>query len=84
MEYSLEEVAEIPKDGRGDRVPAGFYEDIIKVFIENQYPRAKLTVPGKNPDTIHRRLSYRMTSGMSAICREGGVYLINHNLVSPE
>lgn len=82
MKYILEQVDEIPPDGRKDKVPAGFYEDIIRVFIENQYAQAKLTVPGKNPDGVHRRLEYRMTSGMSAVCRGDGVYLINHNLVS--
>jgi len=82
MQYTLTEVEEIPPDGRTSRVPAGFYDDIIKVFIQNQYALARVTVPGKNPDTVHRRLDSRVTSGMSAICRGDGVYLMNHALVS--
>ena len=84
MQYTLTEVAEIPADGRSNRVPAGFYNDIIKVFKENQYPMAKVEVPGRNPDTVARRLEIHVPARTGVICRGDGVYLINYDLVNRE
>jgi hypothetical protein len=81
MKYTLTEVEEIPQDGRSSRVPVGFYEDILKVFLENQYRKAKVEVEGKNPDTIHRRLDIHAPDGVSVISRGDGVYLRNNYLV---
>ena len=81
MKYTLTEVTEIPEDGRASRVPVGFYEDIIKVFLELGYAKAEVGVPGRNPDTIHRRLLIHAPHGVSALCRKGGVYLQNDALV---
>ena len=84
MQYTLTEVTEIPAQKGRSRASSTIYNDIIKDFIENQYPMAKAMVPGKNPDTVARRLESRVTSGMSVHGRGDAVYLINHNLVSPD
>ncbi len=84
MKYTLTEVTEIPQDGRASRVPVGFYEDIIKVFLELGYAQAEVGVPEKNPDTIHRRLLIHAPHGVSVISRKGGVYLQNNALVARE
>jgi len=84
MKYILEEVDEIPPDGRGkkeNRVPIGFYKDILKAFIENQYRRARVEVPGKTLDNISRRLLIHAPHEVSVISREDGVYLRNNPLV---
>ncbi len=82
MSYILTEVKELPPDGRSQRVSANFYNEIVKDFIEKQWTFAHVEVPGKNPDTVHRRLESRTeTSGISAFIRLGEVYLLNHALV---
>jgi hypothetical protein len=81
MKYTLTEVDEIPQDGRASRVPVGFYEDILKVFRENQYRMAKVEVTGKNPDTIARRLLIHAPDEISVISRGDEVYLRNNYLV---
>ena len=84
MKYTLTEVDEISPDGRierGDRVPVGFYPDIIKVFIENQWRLGVVTVPGKTMDNIARRLLIHAPHEISVISRADGVYLRNNPLV---
>ena len=81
MKYTLTEVTEIPPDGRASRVPVGFYEDIIKVFLELGYVWGRVEVPEKNPDTVHRRLDIHAPHGVSVLSRKGGVYLQNDALV---
>ncbi len=85
MKYTLTEVEEIPEDGRGKkqdtRVPVGFYKDILKVFVENQYRKALVEIPGKTLDNIARRLLIHAPDGVSIISREAGVYLRNNYLV---
>ena len=84
MDYTLTEVKELPPDGRGNKASATFYDDIIKDFIEKQWTYAEVKTPGKNPDTVHRRLDYRMTTGTSAFIRGDKVYLLNHALVNQD
>ena len=82
MKYTLTEVTEIPPDGRKTRIPAKFYNDIIKVFIETKYPIARVEVPGVNPDGLARRLWARAENeGLSVISRGDGVYLRNDELI---
>ena len=84
MSYQLIPVDTIPANGRSHRAPPNFYSDIIKVFIENKYPKAELTVEGRNPDVVAQRLSYRLRDeeGISVVSRGDKVYLINHSLNS--
>ena len=83
MTYTLTEVDKIPPRGGRNRVSAALYNDVIKVFIENQYTIAEVEVEGKNPDTVARRLESRTdTSGISVFQRGDKVYLLNHALVS--
>ena len=87
MQYTLTEVTEIPPDGRGkreDRVRVGFYRDILKVFIENQYKKALVEVPGKTLDNVSRRLLIHAPHEVSVISREDGVYLRNNTLVKQD
>jgi len=75
----LEEVNEIPP-GWSKRASSELYDDIIKVFIETQYAKAKVTVEGKNPDTVARRLESRVDSTILVKSRGDGVYLVNQSL----
>ena len=81
MQYSLTEIDEIPK-GWGNRAPPGFYNDIIKVFLETGYKYAKVTVPGRNPDVVARRLDTRVDDEIGVRCIGDAVYLENHSLTS--
>jgi hypothetical protein len=83
MQYDLVEVAEIPK-GRQNKASPALYNDIIKVFIENGYARAKVVIEGKNPDVVARRLESRVDSGISVISRGDAVYLRNNSLVDQD
>lgn len=82
MSYQLIEVDAIPANGRSHRAPPGFYDDIIRVFVESQYQKAKLVVEGRNPDTVAQRLSARLRGeeAISVYNRGDEVYLENHSL----
>lgn len=82
MKYTLTEETELPRARQNKASPA-LYNDIIKVFLENQYTIASVTVEGKNLDVVHRRLDSRAEkTGISVYSRGDKVYLINNALVS--
>ena len=82
MSYTLTEVTDIPPDGRKTRISATLYNDIIKVFIETQYHKARVEVKGVNPDGVARRLWSRAENlDIAVISRGDGVYLRNDGLV---
>ena len=81
MSYTLTEETELPRARQNKASPA-LYNDIIKVFLENQYTIASVTVEGKNLDVVHRRLDSRATkAGISVYSRGDKVYLVNNALV---
>lgn len=82
MKYDLVEVAEIPPDGRGKPASPRFYDDILKAFIEKQYPIARVETPGRSTHVVAMRLETRIDTGISVITRGDEVYLKNHALVN--
>ena len=84
MSYTLTEETELPRTRQNKASPA-LYNDIIKVFLENQYTIGSVIVDGKNPDTVHRRLDSRTdNTGISVYVRGDKVFLVNNALENIE
>jgi hypothetical protein len=81
MEYSLEEVAEIPTP-RVNKASPTLYKTIMDHFRESGFAMAKVKVPGRNPDVVARRLDIRGGLNIAAVTRGTAVYLLNRALVS--